>query len=214
MKIKSAQATVNYLLDRIGDDTVLGIGTGSTVNIFLDALAQHKQRLNCVVASSDASEALLAQLGIKTTLLSEVESIDFYIDGADYVDSEFRMIKGGGGALVREKVLASMASYFLCMVDESKLCKTFTDEEIPIEVLPFAESCVKWHLNKLNIQSSQRMNFLSDNNHVIYDLKNLPYSEGIDLLEIQLNQIPGVIDNGIFSLYRASRLFIGTHQGG
>ncbi|MFI4962485.1 MAG: ribose-5-phosphate isomerase RpiA [Legionellales bacterium] len=194
LKIKAAQAALAY----IEDDAVVGVGTGSTVNCFIKELARIKHRIDACVSSSKATEALLRAAGIPVMDLNSVQDLSVYIDGADEVTERFEMIKGGGGAHTREKIVANVAKKFICIVDESKSVRHLGDFPVAVEVLPIARSFVARKLVQLGGDPQYREGFVTDNGNIILDVFNLTINEPM-AMEDRINQIPGVIENGIFA---------------
>ena len=176
----------------------LGVGTGSTVNLFIDALASRTHELACVVSSSEQSTQRLRELGIEVSELSAVGDIDVYVDGADEATEHLHLIKGGGGALTREKILAGAARKFVCIVDDSKLVDVLGKFPVPIEVIPMARSFVARQLIKAGGQPIWRERFVTDNGNHIIDVHRLVIDNPLEL-ESELNQIPGVVTVGIFA---------------
>lgn len=205
----AAQAAIPY----IKEDCVIGVGTGSTVNYFIDALGKLKIKIEGTVASSKATEERLKANGIKVFDLNSVSEVAIYFDGADEVNENLEMIKGGGGALTREKILAAAAKKFICIADESKLVTLLGSQApVPIEVIPMARSYVAKKVIQLGGYPTYREGFITDNGNIILDVYHLPL---IDLykMESQLNNIVGVVCNGIFSQQRADILLLGINSG-
>lgn len=207
LKVKAAKAALAY----IEDNMTLGIGTGSTVNCFIKELAQIKHRIDACVASSLATEQLLKELGIPVIDLNATAELALYIDGADEVDMQGQMIKGGGGALTREKIVANVAEQFICIVDESKLVNQLGDFPLAVEVIPMARSFVARQLVLLGGDPEYREGFISDNGNIILDVFNLPMHALIDL-ENSINNIPGVVENGLFARRKANKIIVATEQ--
>lgn len=208
LKKAAAEAALAY----VEDNTIIGIGTGSTVNYFIDALATIKSRIEGTVASSVASAARLKSLGLPVFDLNTVGQVSLYVDGADQVNSLLQMIKGGGGALTREKILATVSEKFICIADESKMQPVFGDFPLAVEVLPMARSFVARQMVKMGGDPVYREGFITDNGNVILDVYRLPMLEPIKL-EYQLNQIVGVVCHGLFAVRSADLLLLGTAQG-
>jgi ribose 5-phosphate isomerase A len=209
MKQAVAQEAINYVIK----DTIIGVGTGSTANFFIDALATIKDEIKGAVASSVATADRLKGHGIKVFDLNEIDSISVYIDGADESDEDFNLIKGGGGALTREKIVAAVAKKFVCIADESKLVKTLGKFDLPVEVIPMAENHVK---NKI-IETVgglpvTRENYITDNGNIILDIKGLQIHSPKDT-ETALDNIVGIVTNGLFANKGADILLLGTSQG-
>ena len=202
-KQRAAEAAINQLQDGI----ILGVGTGSTVNFFIDALVKHAQSLDAVVSSSEASTARLNKHGISVSSLADTGDIDLYIDGADEATQNLHLIKGGGGALTREKILAGSAKRFICIVDDSKTVGVLGKFPLPIEVIPMARSYVARQLFKFGGQPIWRENFITDNGNEILDVHDLKILNPPEL-EQKLNQIPGVVTVGLFAVRPADMLLI------
>ena len=208
LKIEAARAALKY----IQDDEIIGIGTGSTVNCFIDLLVDHKHRIKAAVSSSIASTKKLEALGIEVIDLNDAADIPVYIDGADESNQDLELIKGGGGALSREKIIAAVADKFVCIADESKYVKTLGNFPLPIEVLPMARSYVARELVKLGADPVYRHDFVTDNGNVILDLYNFEITQA-KLLESKINQITGVVTNGLFAQRPADHLILATESG-
>ncbi|KTC76988.1 ribose-5-phosphate isomerase A [Legionella brunensis] len=206
LKEAVAKAALDYLKD---DEMILGIGTGSTVKYFIEHLATIKHRINACIASSKETEAHLRALGISVIDLNVATDVSIYIDGADEVTEQRQMIKGGGGALTREKIIASVARQFICIVDESKLVKRLGTFPVAVEVIPMARSFVARELVKLGGDPEYREGFITDNGNIILDVYNLDLSKPIELEEL-IKIIPGVVDNGLFAKRRADTVLIAT----
>lgn len=199
-------------LSYIRDGISLGVGTGSTVDFLIDALAAHAHRLSAVVSSSERSTKKLRAQGIEVTELSAIGDIDLYIDGADEATKHLHLIKGGGGALTREKILAGAARRFVCIIDESKLVGLLGRFPLPIEVLPVARRFVSRQIIKFGGQPIWREGFITDNQNQIIDVHNLSINNPKEL-EARINQIPGVVTVGIFAHRPADVLLIGESRG-
>jgi ribose 5-phosphate isomerase A len=211
-KQRVGQAAVEYILPLLSKSSVVGVGTGSTANYFIDALAPYRDDFACAIASSEASAARLKHHGIEVESLNHVKDIDFYVDGADEIDPQFAMIKGGGGALTQEKIVASVAQTFVCIVDDSKLVNKLGAFPLPVEVIPMARSAVARAIVQLGGRPIYRQGFTTDNGHVILDIHDLNIVEP-ELTERQLNNLPGVVTNGLFALRGADVLLTGTADG-
>jgi ribose 5-phosphate isomerase A len=205
-KLLAAKAALNY----IERDVALGVGSGSTVSFLIDLLPTVKDRLSCVVSSSSATTTLLEGHGFEVSLLNAVGDLDLYIDGADEANKHFQLVKGGGGALTREKVLAGASRKFVCIIDDTKLVGMLGKFPIPIEVLPMAQSYVARKLAKMRGQPIWRENFVTDNGNHILDVHNLVISNPLEM-ETRINQIPGVVSVGIFAHRPADVLIIGEN---
>ncbi len=196
----------------INDDCILGVGTGSTVNHLIEALPSVKNKIEAVTSSSEASTKLLEENGFRVDDLSSVGSPDVYIDGADEITEHFHMIKGGGGALTREKIIAEASRQFVCIIDHSKLVDLLGKFPLPVEVIPMAKSLVARELTKLGGLPELRHDFVTDNGNLILDVHNLRILDPVDI-ESQINNIPGVVTNGIFAKRSADVMIIGNKQG-
>jgi ribose 5-phosphate isomerase A len=212
MKQAAAEAALDRIRPRLEDDTVLGIGTGSTVNHLIDSLAAIKGQIYGTVASSEASAERLRSHGIPVYDLNTVNQVDFYIDGADESNRALQLIKGGGAALTREKIIAAVARTFICIADESKLVHTLGDFPLPVEVIPMARSHVARELVKLGGDPVYREGVVTDNGNVILDVYNFPIPQPL-ATEQKINNITGVVTNGIFALRPADVLLLGTQKG-
>ena len=212
LKRAVAQAAADYVLQKIAPEAVIGVGTGSTANFFIDALAQAKDRFAAAVASSEATRLRLEQHGIRVLDLNEVEELPVYVDGADEVDAGLNMIKGGGGALTREKIVAAVAREFVCIADASKLVETMGKFPLPVEVIPMARAHVARQLAKLGGKPVLRAGFVTDNGNVILDVHGLAIADPKGL-EAEINQIVGVVTNGLFAQRPANLLLLGTGEG-
>lgn len=207
-KTLAARASLNF----IEPACTLGIGTGSTVNCLIELLPEIRDRIDAVVSSSRASTALLEKQGFVVSRLNEVGNIDVYIDGADEANKRLHLIKGGGGALTREKVLAGSARRFVCIIDDSKLVGMLGKFPLPIEVLPMAQEFVSRKLVKMRGRPIWREGFVTDNGNHILDVHDLQISNPIEL-ENRLNQIPGIVTVGIFAQRAADVLLIAADDG-
>ncbi|ABQ54112.1 TPA: ribose-5-phosphate isomerase RpiA [Legionella pneumophila] len=208
LKIKAAKAAIAY----IEDDMVIGVGTGSTVNFFIKELAAIKHKIEACVASSKATEALLRAEGIPVIDLNSVQDLPIYVDGADEVNERGEMIKGGGGALTREKIVANVATQFICIVDESKVVKRLGEFPVAVEVIPMARSFVARQIVKLGGDPEYREGFVTDNGNIILDVFNLNFSTPM-ALEDSLNVIPGVVENGVFAKRLADKVLVASASG-
>ena len=202
-KLKVAKSSLDY----IEHDCVLGVGTGSTVNFLIDLLPDLINKIQAVVSSSDESTKRLEAHGIEVSNLNNIGNIDLYIDGADEATKNLHLIKGGGGALTREKILAANAKEFICIVDDSKIVDRLGKFPLPIEVLPMAQSYIAREIVKMKGQPILRENFITDNGNHILDIHNLDITNPIET-ETIINQIPGVITVGIFARRPADILLI------
>jgi ribose 5-phosphate isomerase A len=212
LKQAVAQAAADHVAKTAPAGSIIGVGTGSTANFFIDALAPLKDRYKGAVASSEATRQRLEGHGIKVFDLNDVDAIPVYVDGADEVDAGLNMIKGGGGALTREKIVAAVAKRFVCICDASKLVDTMGKFPLPVEVIPMARAHVARELAKLGGSPVLRENFITDNGNLILDVKGLTISDPKGL-EAQINQITGVVTNGLFAVRPANLLLLGTTDG-
>ena len=208
LKRQAAEAALEYL----PDSGVLGIGTGSTVNHFIDLLADVKGRYEGAVSSSEASTERLKKIGMPVFDLNAVGDLEIYVDGADESNHYLHLIKGGGGALTREKIIAAASKKFVCIADESKLVDVLGAFPLPVEVIPMARSYVARQLVKLGGTPVWRENFITDNGNIILDVHNLEIAEPVKL-ETEINQIAGVVTVGIFGHRPADVLILGTESG-
>jgi ribose 5-phosphate isomerase A len=195
-------------LEFIKSGMILGVGTGSTVNYFIEALATQKNKIDVVIASSLETENALKAAGIPVIALTAASHVDLYVDGADEVDPFKRMIKGGGGALLREKIIATVAETFVCIVDKKKCVKRLGDFPLPVEVIPMARSYVARELVKLGGAPVLRENFLTDNGNLILDVHHLDCTKG-QALESELSQIVGLVESGLFAHRVADHVLVG-----
>ena len=207
-KRQAAEAALSY----IKDGMTLGIGTGSTVDVFIDLLAPLARRLGPVVSSSERSTRKLAEVGIPTVELNSSGDLDLYVDGADEATKHRHLIKGGGGALTREKIVAAASRRFICIVDETKLVATLGRFPLPIEVIPMAQAYVARQMVKAGGQPIWREHFVTDNGNHIIDVHNLKILNPLEL-ETRFNQIAGVVTVGIFANRPADVLLIGSAAG-
>jgi ribose 5-phosphate isomerase A len=191
---------------------IIGVGTGSTASYFIDELARVRTRIRGAVASSEASAQRLRAAGIEVLDLNSVEELPVYVDGADEITRHLHMIKGGGGALTREKIVAQVARSFVCIADESKLVEVLGRFPLPVEVIPMARALVARELEKLGGQPQPREGFVTDNGNIILDVHHLDIPDPA-ALEERLNQIPGVVTNGLFARRGADVLLLGTPRG-
>lgn len=205
-------AAAEYIRPHLEEDSIVGVGTGSTANCFIDALAQYKHLFDGAVASSEASAQRLRDHGIAVYDLNSVSGMDFYIDGADEINEHLEMIKGGGAALTREKIVAAVAREFVCVADESKLVQRLGAFPLPVEVIPMSRSFVAREIVKLGGDPVWREGVVTDNGGHILDVHNLSIASAIEL-ESKINQITGVITNGLFALRPANVLLLGTQDG-
>ncbi|MCI0655336.1 MAG: ribose-5-phosphate isomerase RpiA [Methylococcaceae bacterium] len=208
LKFRAAAAALDYLDDR----KIIGVGTGSTVDHFIDFLNDFKSRLDGVVSSSEASTLRLKKIGIPVIDLNSAGPIDLYVDGADEINGQLQLIKGGGGALTREKIIAAASRQFICIADESKKVDVLGGFPLPIEVIPMARSFVAREIVKRGGQPVWRKDFVTDNGNPILDVHNLTILEPIKL-ESEINNIPGVVTVGLFAIRPADIVLLGTPTG-
>ena len=208
LKAIVAKAALIY----VEDNMIIGVGTGSTVNYFIQELATIKHRIDACVASSIATEKRLREFGIPVIDLNVAGELPLYIDGADEVNARHELIKGGGGALTREKIIATVATTFICIVDESKIVQNLGAFPIAVEVIPMARSFVARELVKLGGDPIYREGFITNNGHIILDVFNLSL-DSPRALEDKINIIPGVVENGLFSKRLADKVLVATHNG-
>jgi|TARA_B110000503_G_scaffold128098_1_gene198621 ribose 5-phosphate isomerase A len=213
LKKDVAQAAVDYTLSKTSIDSIVGIGTGSTANFFIDLLALHKNKFKGAVASSEASERLLRHHGIEVYDLNSANEVSIYIDGADEANQYLELIKGGGGALTREKITAAVAKEFLCIADESKWVERLGTFPLPIEVIPMARSYVAREIVKLGGDPVYRQGTITDSGNVILDVHHLHPIASACAMEEKINHITGVVTNGIFAIKPADILLLGTKDG-
>ena len=211
-KRAAAQAALDAIVDKLDDDTVLGIGTGSTANHFIDLLAKYQDRFEGAVASSEASAERLKRHGIEVFDLNNVDRISFYVDGADEANHSLSLIKGGGGALTREKIVAAAADTFICIADHSKLVDVLGGFALPVEVIPMARSYVARELVKLGGDPVYRQGVVTDNGNVILDVHNFSIAQPV-ATEERINNIAGVVANGLFARRPADILLLGGPDG-
>jgi ribose 5-phosphate isomerase A len=206
------RAAARAALDFVQVGATIGVGTGSTTNLFIDALAEIKHRIDGAVASSDATAKRLKERGIPVYDLNSVDEVSVYIDGADETNRHRQLIKGGGGALTREKIVAAVAKKFVCIADETKLVDILGKFPLPIEVIPMARSYVARELRARGGNPFWRDGFVTDNGNYILDVHNLEIMEPARL-ESELNQITGIVTNGLFARRPADVVLLGTGQG-
>lgn len=208
LKIKAAKAAMAY----IKDDMIVGVGTGSTVNYFIQELAVVKHKIDACVASSKATEHLLKAAGIPVLDLNSVQDLPVYVDGADEVTEHGEMIKGGGGAHTREKIIASVAQQFVCIVDETKVVKHLGEFPIAVEVIPMARSFVARQIVLLGGDPQYRDGVVTDNGNIILDVYNFTITTPM-ALENSINLIPGVVENGLFGHRVADKILVARKDG-
>lgn len=205
----TAREALRFLAD---DNLIIGVGTGSTVNYFIAELARIKHRIDACIASSKDTEARLRAAGIPVIDLNSASDVPFYVDGADEVNERGEMIKGGGGALTREKIIASVAKSFICIVDESKYVKQLGAFPLAVEVLPMARSSASRQLVRLGGNPEYREGFITDNGNIIIDVHNLEILSAV-ALEESIKLIPGVVDSGLFAKRVADTVLVGGPDG-
>lgn len=212
MKKAVAAAAAKYVEERLEESTVIGVGTGSTANYFIECLAPFKNRIHSTVASSEQTRKMLLALGIPVFDLNSVDEVTFYVDGADEANAQLHLIKGGGGALTREKIIAAVAKEFVCIADQSKYVPVLGSFPLPVEVIPMARSHVGRAIVLLGGDPVYREGFITDNGNQIIDIHNMDIVDPREL-EQQLNQITGVVTNGLFAIRPADLLILGTRDG-
>lgn len=212
LKQAVAQAAVDYILPHLDEKSIVGVGTGSTANFFIDLLAQHKTAFDGAVASSEGTAQRLKQHGIPVYDLNTVSELEFYVDGADEANERLELIKGGGAALTREKIVAVVAKQFVCIADASKKVDLLGGFPLPVEVIPMARSHVARQLVKLGGDPVYREGVTTDNGNIILDVHNLRIDSPTQLEE-RINNIVGVVTNGLFAARPADVLLLGTEQG-
>lgn len=208
LKKAAAKEVIKY----IDNDMIIGVGTGSTVNFFIEELANIKGKIQSAIASSKQTEALLKKYTIPVDDLNNVGELPLYIDGTDEFNDYLWLIKGGGGALTREKIIAANAKQFICIADESKHVNVLGKFPLPIEVIPMARSYVAREIRKLGGDPEYRDGFITDNGNVILDVYNLHITKPVSLEET-LNNIPGIVANGIFARRGADKVLLATNDG-
>ena len=212
LKREVARAALDFVRPFFGRTAVIGVGTGSTADLFIDALAPFAAQIKGAVASSERSARRLTGHGIRLVDLADVETLPVYIDGADEIDPGFHMIKGGGGALTREKIVAAVASQFVCIADASKRVVRLGRFPLPVEIIPMAQSYVSRELARLGGRPALREGFVTDNGNVIVDVHGLQIADPV-ALEVRINQLAGVVTVGLFAMRGADVLLLGTQEG-
>ena len=212
LKQAVAKAAVDHIAPHLEPSSIVGVGTGSTANFFIDYLAEYRNDFDGAVASSEATAERLKKHGIPVYDLNAVNEIEFYVDGADETNESLELIKGGGGALTREKIVAAVAKTFICIADESKMVGILGEFPLPVEVIPMARSHVGREIVKLGGDPVYRDGFVTDNGNIIIDIHNLDISRPIQVEE-RLNNIVGVVTNGLFARRPADLLLLGTSEG-
>jgi ribose 5-phosphate isomerase A len=211
-KQKAAKAAFDLVFPSLHEDSVLGIGTGSTTNFFIEELNKSNAHIKGAICSSNASKQNLKESGIEVLELNDVHGIDIYIDGADEFNSRFELIKGGGGALTREKILANSSKHFICIVDNSKHVELLGEFPLAIEVLEVARSAVSREMMRMGGKPVYRTNFRTDNGNQIIDVSNLKIEVPFEM-EAAINNIPGVVENGIFANRTPDIILKATESG-
>ena len=212
LKRRVAFRAADAIAASLGPGQIVGVGTGSTTNHFIDALARLKDRFDAAVSSSVASAERLAAHGIRVIDLNDAETITVYVDGADEVEPGGALIKGGGGAHTREKIVAAAADRFICIVDDSKEVDTLGAFGVPVEVVPMARRSVARRLRAFGGEVRERAGFVTDNGNSVLDLHGLAIADP-DALEAQINNLAGVVENGIFAVNRPDLVLVGTPGG-
>lgn len=213
MDIKAQKkAAAEVALEYVQNGDIVGVGTGSTANYFIDALATVKGKIDGTVASSEETAERLRGHGIAVMVLSQIGDLALYVDGADEATKHLHLIKGGGGALTREKIVAQASEKFVCIADQSKLVDRLGAFPLPLEVIPMAQSMVARQMVKFGGQPQLRDGFTTDNGNIIIDVHNLDIENPLEL-ERQINQIPGVVSVGLFAIRGADVLLLGTESG-
>src|SRR5680860_579294 len=202
------QAVARAAIEQIPLGCIVGVGTGSTANYFIDELAKIKQKIEGAVASSDVTAERLKGYGIEVLSLNDVDDLPVYVDGADEITEHLHMIKGGGGALTREKIVAAVAKKFICVADQSKLVSVLGKFPLPVEVIPMAQSHAARELTRLGGQPVLRHGFTTDNGNIVLDVRGLQILSPVEL-EAALNQITGVVTSGLFAKRGADVLLLG-----
>lgn len=217
LKAAVGKAAADYIKPHLESDSIIGVGTGSTANCFIDALAEFKHFFDGAVASSEATAERLKSHGIPVYDLNAVTELEFYVDGADEINQQLEMIKGGGGALTREKIVAAVAKEFVCVADESKLVGDMGQFALPVEVIPMARSYVAREMVKLGGDPVYRQGFVTDNGNIILDVHHFKMAAGSAIaptvLETAVNQLTGVVTNGLFAIRPADTLLLAKQDG-
>jgi len=212
LKYAVAQAAIDYVLPKLSPNDILGIGTGSTANYFIDMLGKHRDQFRAAVSSSEGSAERLAAQGIEVLDLNQVTNIRAYVDGADESNPHLHLIKGGGAALTREKIVAACSTEFVCIADDSKWVDTLGAFPLPVEVIPMSRAYVEREIIKLGGRPVYRDGVITDNGGEILDIHDMKITDPI-ALEQQLNHITGVVTNGLFAVRPADILLLGTLSG-
>ena len=212
LKRAAAQAAFDHVQARLDERTVIGVGTGSTANLFIELLAGIRARITATVASSEASARRLAAHGIPVLELNAVDGVDIYVDGADEANPDLQLVKGGGAALTREKIVAAVAREFVCIADHSKLVTRLGAFPLPVEVIPMARSHVGREIVRLGGSPVYRQGVLTDNGNIIIDVHDFPVYDPLQM-EVALNNIVGGVTNGLFARRPADVLLLAGHDG-
>lgn len=212
LKQAVAKAAIDHIAPRLDRESIIGVGTGSTANFFIDMLAELKNEFSGAVASSEATAERLKSHDIPVYDLNSAGELAFYVDGADEVNERLELIKGGGAALTREKIVAAVAKTFICIADDSKMVGILGSFPLPVEVIPMARSHVGREIVRLGGDPVYREGVVTDNGNIIIDIHNMDISRPI-LVEEQLNNVVGVVTNGLFARRRADLLLLGTQEG-
>lgn len=212
LKKSVAIAAADYVAANLPKGSILGVGTGSTANLFIDALLPIREKIRGAVASSQATAEKLTAIGIPLFDLNDVDALPIYVDGADEIDPGYAMIKGGGGALTREKIIAAVADEFVCIADASKIVQTLGRFPLPIEVIPMAVAQVSRSVRNLGGTPTLRAGFITDNGNQIIDVAGLTITDPVNF-ESTLDQIVGTVTNGLFARRGADVLLLGTATG-
>ena len=212
LKQQVAEEAIKYIDKKLTTKSIIGVGTGSTTNFFIDALANIRHKFDATVSSSEASTQRLKNLGITVLDLNQVDRVDVYVDGADECNTSLELIKGGGGALTREKIVAASADEFVCIVDESKIVDVLGRFPLPVEVVPMARGLVARKLKAIGGQPVWRENLVTDNHNIIIDLQGMEIRNP-GQLESAINNITGVVANGLFAQRPADILLVGGVSG-
>jgi len=212
LKQAAAAAAIDYIEPWLTPDAIIGVGTGSTADLFIDLLCQQRTRFKAAVASSERTATRLRAGGVEVVALNDVLSMPVYVDGADEINGQGEMIKGGGGALTREKIVASVAERFVCIVDSSKCVEVLGRFPLPIEVIPMAQTAIGRQCEALGGTPVVRAGFVTDNGNPIIDVSGLAITQAAHL-ESQINQWPGVVTNGLFAIGKAQVALVASPSG-
>ncbi len=212
LKSRVGEKAAEFIEPNLTRDTIIGVGTGSTANFFIDAIAKSRHKFDGAIASSEATANRLKSYGINIYDLNDIDEIPYYVDGADESNNHLELVKGGGGALTREKIVASVAKEFICIIDESKQVQVLGKYPLPVEVIPMARSAVSRKIAALGGQPVHRHGFLTDNGNIILDVHGLEINNP-SLLEDEINGITGVVTQGLFAKRPADRLLVARTSG-